>query len=221
VDLLDIYFQQIRHLRPLRHEEFLRLHAAYRGGDQTAKNLLITGNLRLVVKLAGLARTTISMADRIQAGTLGLIRAIERFKPELGFRFSTFATPAILHKIRDASIDDRLIHIPRYIFSDAQAREAALMRTKARSLPLNVEWDELAPAVIAITDPEPSDEPDHGVILEKIAALPPRLQEIITRRLAGETLAEIGCSLGLSRERIRQLEQSAHQRLRRQLASAA
>lgn len=61
-------------------------------GDEPARQRMIEGNLRLVVKFAGqYTNRGLPLADLVEEGNLGLIRAVEKFNPELGFRFSTYA----------------------------------------------------------------------------------------------------------------------------------
>ena len=86
-------------------------------GDQQAKDMLIESNLRLVISVARRYSVPgVALADLIQEGTIGLIRAVEKFDPDRGFRFSTYATWWIRRSIARAVINQgRTIRIPVYV----------------------------------------------------------------------------------------------------------
>ena len=86
-------------------------------GDQSAKDVLIESNLRLVISVARRYSVPgVALADLIQEGTIGLIRAVEKFDPDRGFRFSTYATWWIRRSIARAVINQgRTIRIPVYV----------------------------------------------------------------------------------------------------------
>lgn len=94
-DAIAMYFQGIRKYKLLTPKEELAFARKIKKGDKRAREVMITANLRLVANIArGYHRRVshLKLGDLIDAGNEGLIRAVDRFKPELGYRFSTYAT---------------------------------------------------------------------------------------------------------------------------------
>lgn len=223
-----------------------------------ARQELVEHNLRLVVWVAKPYRGRgLDFVDLIQEGNMGLLRAIDRFDPAVGTRFSTFATHWVRQGIRRALAEKaRTIRIP--LNRIAEAREVVQLRSrlakKLERTPSNREiaeamktppekLEELLPALgpidsidapFAATDLSPADlladnrtspleeaieeETTHSVqtLLER---LPERERRILAMRYGigyprARTLEEIGAALGLSRERIRQIELGAREDLR-------
>jgi RNA polymerase primary sigma factor len=108
------YFGQIGHGRLLTHEEEIDLGRRTREGDKTARSKLIEKNLRLVIPVAKKYRGMgLPFGDLIQEGNIGLMRAADKFDPEKGFRFSTYATWWIRQAIQRAVADKgRTIRVP-------------------------------------------------------------------------------------------------------------
>lgn len=108
------YFGQIGRARLLTHEEEIDLGRRAREGDETARCKLIEKNLRLVIPLAKKYRGMgLPFGDLIQEGNIGLIRAADKFDPEKGFRFSTYATWWIRQAVQRAVVDKgRTIRVP-------------------------------------------------------------------------------------------------------------
>jgi len=108
------YFGQIAHGRLLTHEEEIDLGRRTREGDKTARSKLIEKNLRLVIPIAKKYRGMgLPFGDLIQEGNLGLMRAADKFDPEKGFRFSTYATWWIRQAVQRAVADKgRTIRVP-------------------------------------------------------------------------------------------------------------
>jgi RNA polymerase primary sigma factor len=108
------YFGQIGRGRLLTHEEEIDLGRRTREGDKTARSKLIEKNLRLVIPIAKKYRGMgLPFGDLIQEGNIGLMRAADKFDPEKGFRFSTYATWWIRQAIQRAVADKgRTIRVP-------------------------------------------------------------------------------------------------------------
>src|SRR5919106_4630809 len=108
------YFGQIGSGRLLTHEEEIDLGRRTREGDNTARSKLIEKNLRLVIPVAKKYRGMgFPFGDLIQEGNIGLMKAVEKFDPERGWRFSTYATWWVRQAVQRAVADKgRTIRIP-------------------------------------------------------------------------------------------------------------
>lgn len=116
-ETLQMWMRRTRETRLLTAPEEVDLARRVARGDQAAKNKLTEANLRLVVSIARRYSVPgVSLADLIQEGNIGLIRAVEKFDPNRGFRFSTYATWWIRRSIARAVINQgRTIRIPVYV----------------------------------------------------------------------------------------------------------
>src|SRR5919205_1459531 len=116
-ELLASYLTQIGRGRLLNHQEEIFLSRRARAGDQRARNELVKRNLRLVVSVAKRYRGMgLSFDDLIQEGNLGLMRAVEKFDPDRGFKFSTYATWWIRQAVSRALADKgRTIRVPVHV----------------------------------------------------------------------------------------------------------
>ncbi|HZB81872.1 MAG TPA: RNA polymerase sigma factor RpoD/SigA [Rubrobacteraceae bacterium] len=108
------YLRQIGRGRLLTHEEEIDLGRRVRDGDETARSKLIEKNLRLVIPVAKKYRGMgLPFGDLIQEGNTGLMRAADKFDPEKGFRFSTYATWWIRQAVQRSVADkSRTIRVP-------------------------------------------------------------------------------------------------------------
>ena len=119
-DAVQIYFNEIRKKPLLSAQEELRLARLVKEGDFDARQKMIEHNLRLVVKIARhYINRGVTLLDLIEEGNLGLIHALEKFDPELGYRFSTYATWWIRQNIERAIMNQsRTIRLPVHVVKD-------------------------------------------------------------------------------------------------------
>ena len=117
-DILREYLKEISSYPLLSREEEVELSDRIKNGDKDAKDKFINSNLRLVVSLAKKYSSIsgISIMDLIQEGNIGLMTAVDRFEPEKGFKFSTYATWWIMQAlIRSIENQSRLIRLPCHV----------------------------------------------------------------------------------------------------------
>jgi RNA polymerase primary sigma factor len=261
-ELSERYFADIRRHRLLTAVEEVELGRRVRAGDGEARERLITANLRLVVKLAhGYAGFGMAFEDLVAEGNLGLIRAADRFDPERGVRFGSYAALWIRQAMRVAlSERSRTVRLPSHILEKSFKINAATARL-SRSLGREPTESEIAetvempaervrsvkaavrstrsldePVETGATDfdlmlrlvDETSPRPDKAVADGDLRACLSRLIERLDRRerlilvsrfgLDGrdpQTLDEVGSRIGLTRERVRQIQNLAIASLRK------
>lgn len=262
-DVLSLYLKEIGFIPLLSAEEEVHYARLARGGDGNSRRRMIESNLRLVVKIARrYANRGLSLIDLIEEGNLGLIRAVEKFDPELGYRFSTYATWWIRQTVERALMNQtRTIRLPIHIAKELNvylkasrklaqeldhapsAQEVAVRLNKtcgevSRMLALNervgstdapVGEDGDNTLIDSIADSHPNDPEELAEGEELMATmetflkkLSDKQQEILSRRfgLRGydtATLEEVGRAVGLTRERVRQIQMDALGRLRETL----
>jgi RNA polymerase primary sigma factor len=260
LDLLDRYLADLHRHPPLTPEDELSTSRAARAGDAASRRRLILGNLRLVVFIARRYRGRgLDFLDLISEGNLGLITAADRFDPERGFRFSTYAAwwirQAILRGIADQSSAVRLPvtvlqQMRRFIFEQRKLRHRlgrepevqevgsalglapfqserihALIHS-ARTLEDIGAADQSGDLLLAASDqdvPSVEEMVESKLDAERLDHFLGRLsgrEEMILRMRYGffdgmaHTLQQTGDRFGLTRERIRQIEQRALGKLR-------
>lgn len=260
-DPTQIYLNELSKSVLLTAEEEIHLGRLVQKGDQPARQRMIESNLRLVVKISRkYMNRGLPMLDLIEEGNLGLIRAVEKFDPEKGFRFSTYATWWIRQTIERAIMNQtRTIRLPIHII-----KEMNIYLKKARELTLELDREANAEDVAAVTGKpveeiermfrmyaenvtsldvtsskdsdqqlldtvadegasEPTDILQSEEIKENlenwIELLTDRQKEVISRRFGirghhVSTLEQVANEMGVTRERVRQVQMSALKSLR-------
>lgn len=273
-DSLTLYLREIRRTQLFTPDQEYRTACAARGGDFAARQSMIEHNLRLVVNIAkGYLGRGVPLADLIEEGNLGLMHAINKFEPERGFRFSTYATWWIRQSIeRAAMMQARTIRLPVHVvrelqqvmrarralegdqdfmasrpdgvrvedvaaFLEREVQEVAELMALAeapRSLDAGGErGDESFTLADTVASDDEGADPTgvtqtHEVekLLEQwILVLNEREREVLEGRYGlhdrdPETLEVLSVRLGLTRERVRQIQNEALAKMRRQLARA-
>ncbi|MBA3052827.1 MAG: sigma-70 family RNA polymerase sigma factor [Candidatus Omnitrophota bacterium] len=135
IDSVKIYLKEIGDIPLLGEDELSKLVILSRTGNVWAKQKLIESNLRLVVSIAKKylhSQKVLSLLDLIGEGTLGLMRAIEKYKPEYGYRFSTYAYWWVKQSIQKALMNQmKMIYIPTY--TDTHIKQALKFAGKLKA----------------------------------------------------------------------------------------
>ena len=260
LDATQLYLGEIGFSPLLTAEEEVYFARRSLKGCEASRKRMIVSNLRLVVKIARRYNNRgLALLDLIEEGNLGLIRAVEKFDPERGFRFSTYATWWIRQTIERAIMNQtRTIRLPIHVVKElnvylrasrelsqkldheptAEEIAAALDKpvedvTKMLRLneritsvdtPIGGESDKALLDIIADEkefSPEESlqDSDIKSNIVTWLQELNPKQREVLARRfgLMGyepSTLEDVGAEIGLTRERVRQIQVEALRRLR-------
>jgi RNA polymerase primary sigma factor len=257
-DSLQLFLKDIGKVRLLTAQEEVDLARRIERGDLDAKQKMVESNLRLVVSIAKNYRNQgLPFLDLIQEGTLGLIRAVEKFDWRRGYKFSTYATWWIRQAVARALADKaRTIRMPVHIVERLQkmnraertlwtqlgreptleeiAEEASLplqqaleVKAAARASasldqPVGEQEDAVFGDFVAGDDPLPEEEVEVSLrsqaLTAALAALHERERQVLVLRYGlddsePKTLEEIGRRLGLTRERVRQIELESLRRL--------
>lgn len=260
LDATQLYLNEIGFSPLLSAEEEVYFSRLALKGDEAARKRMIESNLRLVVKIARrYINRGLTLLDLIEEGNLGLIRAVEKFDPERGFRFSTYATWWIRQTIERAIMNQtRTIRLPIHVVKELNVylRAARELAQKLDHEPSPEEIAELVDKpvenvermlglnerVSSVDTPMGKDSdkslldtiPDtvssdpasllqssniSGNLNKWLDMLPEKHAEVLSRRfgLRGyemSTLEEVGKEIGLTRERVRQIQVEALRKLR-------
>ena len=260
IDATRLYLSEIGGSNLLSAEEEIKFSRLAQKGDMASRQRMIESNLRLVVKIARrYMNRGLALLDLIEEGNLGLIRAVEKFDPERGFRFSTYATWWIRQTIERAIMNQtRTIRLPIHVVKEINVylRAARNLAQTQDHEPTTEEIAELLdkpigevkrmlglneriasvdtpfgkdadkPLLDTIPDRQTQD-PTVSIQNEGLNAnldawlgkLNQKQREVVERRFGlhgyeNSTLEEVANELGVTRERVRQIQMDALKRLR-------
>jgi len=260
IDATRIYLSEIGNSNLLTAEEEVKFSRLAQSGDIAARQRMIESNLRLVVKIARrYMNRGLALLDLIEEGNLGLIRAVEKFDPERGFRFSTYATWWIRQTIERAIMNQtRTIRLPIHVVKEINVylRAARNLSQTQDHEPTTEEIAELLDKPIdevkrmlglneritSVDTPfgKDADKPLLDTIPDRqtqdplvsiqnegltanidawLSKLNQKQREVVERRFGlhgyeNSTLEEVANELGVTRERVRQIQMDALKRLR-------
>ncbi len=267
-DLLTNYFSSIRRYPLLSSQEENEIGRKARDGDRRSIDQMITSNLRLVVKIAKNYRARgVPLLDLIEEGNLGLIHAVQKFDPDRGFRFSTYATWWIRQSIEQAIMcQSRLVRLPVHVIKeiniilkakrqlqelgntnvtiqqiadetgkDPESIRSLLSLLEGTSpLDMNVKGGDddkevslldVVPDTKLVSPFEHVDQKEVvNIVREWFDSLPEKQQMVVLYRFGLNdeevlTLEEVGKKIGLTRERVRQIQTEVLKSLRKTFES--
>lgn len=259
-DVTRFYFSELSRSVLLTAEQEKLYGTQVVQGDQKARQIMIESNLRLVVKISRrYLNRGLPLLDLIEEGNLGLIRAVEKFDPELGFRFSTYATWWIRQTIERAVMNQtRTIRLPIHVLKEINVflkaqrhllytleiepsaediakyldkpiklvEKMLKLNERVTSMDVPSPFNSERTLVDSIADDEAMtlleqlhDEDVKEDINTWLSKLPQRQAEVICRRygLCGyenATLEIVACELGVTRERVRQIQMDGLKKLK-------
>ena len=260
LDATQLYLNEIGFSPLLTPEEEVHFARLARKGDPAGRKRMIESNLRLVVKIARrYVNRGLSLLDLVEEGNLGLIRAVEKFDPERGFRFSTYATWWIRQTVERAIMNQtRTIRLPIHVVKElnvylraareltqkldhepspeeianllekpvADVKRMLGLNERVTSVDVSLGPDTDKTLLDTLSDDKPNDpcelllDDDLSASIDQwLSDLTEKQREVVIRRfgLRGHescTLEEVGKEIGLTRERVRQIQVEALKRMR-------
>lgn len=261
-DSMKAYLQEIGAVDRLSPEEEIEIGRRAAQGDPEAKEIMINANLRLVVAMARkFLNRGLSYQDLIQEGNIGLMRAVEKFDPDKGFRFSTYATwwirQSLTRAIADQSRDIRIpVHTTEQIYKIKKIQRELFQEFNREPTPKEIAEkipgmdatkvsDLLSVSQDTISLESPTGDEEDSTLgdfikdesikgpedvfksevlkeqIDKVLKELPEREESIVRMRFGldgtgtvKTLDEVGKIYGITKERVRQIENKAMRRLK-------
>ena len=261
-DSMKAYLQEIGAVDRLTSEEEIEIGRRATQGDPEAKEIMINANLRLVVAMARkFLNRGLSYQDLIQEGNIGLMRAVEKFDPDKGFRFSTYATwwirQSLTRAIADQSRDIRIpVHTTEQIYKIKKIQRELFQEFNREPTPEEIAekipgmdaakvTDLLSVSQDTISLESPTGDEEDSTLgdfikddsikgpedvfksevlkdqIDKVLKELPEREEAIVRMRFGldgtgtvKTLDEVGKIYGITKERVRQIENKAMRRLK-------
>ena len=260
-DPTRLYLNEIGASPLLTAEEEVKYSRLAQQGDEAARKRMIESNLRLVVKISRrYMNRGLAFLDLIEEGNLGLIRAVEKFDPELGFRFSTYGTWWIRQTIERAIMNQtRTIRLPIHVVKEINvylraarnlaqtldhepsAEDIATLLNKPiadveHMLGLNERTTSTDSTIMResgktlldtipdnnVKDPAEAlqEESVHSNLEDCLSQLSAKQREVVERRFglhgySVSTLEQVGHEIGVTRERVRQIQMDALKKLKR------
>ena len=261
-DSMKAYLQEIGAVDRLTPEEEIEIGRRAAQGDPEAKEIMINANLRLVVAMARkFLNRGLSYQDLIQEGNIGLMRAVEKFDPDKGFRFSTYATwwirQSLTRAIADQSRDIRIpVHTTEQIYKIKKIQRELFQEFNREPTPEEIAEKIPGMDAVKVTDllsvsqdtislESPTGDEEDSTLgdfikddsikgpedvfksealkdqIDKVLKELPEREEAIVRMRFGldgtgtvKTLDEVGKIYGITKERVRQIENKAMRRLK-------
>lgn len=224
MDCVLIFMKELRQFSVLPQAEIRELIAKAQAGDIEARNKVVMHNMPMVINMANKRATSAApLEDLAQVGAMGLIRAIAKFELDRGLQFSTYATFWVKQFIASyLQGHSHTIYLPRHIYNakyktnpDVIAAVAAARRVASIDDPHEDQQGRTLSVKDIVRDARndyqamiDAEDMDHrvSVLMAAMDKLPERSRAVLKRRAEGELLKDVATVIGVTRERVRQIE---------------